>query len=193
MIKMTSASGFRNALALAALLVAGSASADSLTNQQLIHSLSQLSETAPVIDPAVLMEEITANVGKGVAGLPNFTQLAAMPQLTVEINFEYGSVAIVPDSYRTVGVIADALHYPTLLGHKFLIVGHTDSTGDANSNLTLSLRRAEAIRDALSTTFAVPPDRLFAIGVGEEMPLDPAHPAAAANRRVQLINIGWVH
>ncbi|MDW6021080.1 OmpA family protein [Mesorhizobium sp. BAC0120] len=188
---MISASGIRNALALAALLVTGSALSEPLTNQQLIQSLGQVTEAAPAVDPAVLMEEITANVGKGVAALPNFAQLAAMPQLTVEINFEYGSVAIVPESYRTVGVIADALHYPTLLGRKFLIVGHTDSTGDANSNLTLSLRRAEAIRDALSTTFAVPPDRLFAIGVGEEMPLDAAHPTAAANRRVQLINIGW--
>src|SRR5262245_7214406 len=121
-LKMVSASGIRNALALAALLVTSSAQAESLTHQQLIQSLGLVTKAAPVVDPVRLMEEISATVGKGVAGLPDFTQLAALPQLTVEINFEYGSVAIVPDSYRTVGVIADAMHYPTLLGHKFLIV-----------------------------------------------------------------------
>lgn len=189
---MISASVVRSALALAVVLAAGAARAESLTHQELIKSLGQVANAAPVVDPAVLMEEVTANVGKGVAGLPNFTQLATMPQLTVVINFELNSVAIVPDSYRTVGVIADALHYPTLLGQRFLIVGHTDSTGDANANLKLSLSRAEAIRDALSTTFAVPPDQLLAIGVGEEMPLDAAHPTAATNRRVQLINIGRI-
>lgn len=50
--------------------------------------------------------------------------------------------------------------------------------------------RADAIKEALATTFAISPNRLFAIGVGEEMPIDAADPKAAVNRRVQLINIG---
>ena len=45
--------------------------------------------------------------------------------------------------------------------------------------------RANAITEALATTFAVSPDRLFAIGVGKEWPVDPANPEAAGNRRVQ--------
>ena len=53
-------------------------------------------------------------------------------------------------------------------------------------------QRADAIKAALATTFAVAPNRLFTVGVGEEQPIDPAHPDAAINRRVQVINIGVV-
>ena len=48
----------------------------------------------------------------------------------------------------------------------------------------------QAIREALVTTFTVAPKRLFAVGVGEELPLDAGNPDAAINRRVQLVNIG---
>ncbi len=89
-------------------------------------------------------------------------------------------------------MIADALHHPNLSRYKFLVVGHTSSTGDAKHDLKLSQDRAAAITYALSTTFAVPSDRLYPIGVGKEWPIDAGHPAAADNRRVQLINLGLV-
>jgi flagellar motor protein MotB len=44
----------------------------------------------------------------------------------------------------------------------------------------------------LTTTFAIGSDRLFAVGVGQEWPLDSSNPKAANNRRVQLINLGLV-
>ena len=141
----------------------------------------------------MLAQEALANVGrKPGAALPAWSQLAGLAQLTVEINFEYNSVAIVPESYRAIGLMADALHHPILLPYKFLIVGHTDATGDAKYNLGLSQRRADAIKEALSTTFAVNPNRLFTVGVGAEEPIDPGNPDAAINRRVQVINIGLV-
>ncbi|CCM78432.1 OmpA family protein [Rhizobium mesoamericanum] len=177
-------------LALVGTITAGSACAETFTNQELISTLGQVAEGAPSIDAALLAEEVAANVGKGSTALPAWSSLAAMPQINVDIEFELNSVVIAPESYRNVGMIADALHDPRLLGHKILIVGHTDSTGDAKDNLKLSQARADAIRDALNTTFAVAPDRLFAVGVGEEMPLNVTDPKAAANRRVQLINVG---
>jgi outer membrane protein OmpA-like peptidoglycan-associated protein len=100
--------------------------------------------------------------------------------------------AIEPNSYRTIGLIADALHHPNLLFYKFLVVGHTSSTGDARHNLKLSQERADAIREALTTTFAIAPNRLYSVGVGQEMPIDAANPKAAANRRVQLVNLGLI-
>ena len=178
-----------------ALLLLASAEAlaeGALTEDQLIIGLVPKSTVTIVVDPAVLTADVAANVGKGVANIASWAQLAKLTQFIVEINFEYNSVAMVPESYRTLGLIADALHHPLLLKHKFLIVGHTNSTGDAKYNLELSLKRAQAIQEALSTTFAVSPKRLFAVGVGEELPLDAADPKAAINRRVQLINIGLV-
>lgn len=140
----------------------------------------------------MLAQEAADNVGRGPAALPSWNQLASLAQLTVDINFENNSVAIEPDSYRALGLIADALHHPRLLGYKFLVVGHTSSTGDAKHNLKLSQERADAIMEALGTTFAIEPKRLFAAGVGQELPIDAANPKAAVNRRVQLVNIGLV-
>jgi len=184
---------FRNALFAALALGATSALAQgALTEQMIVTGLVPPTAVTVIIDPGALQADAQANIGKGVGKLPSWSQLASLTQFVVEINFQYNSVAIVPESYRNLGLIADALHHPLLLGYKFLIVGHTDSTGDAKYNLGLSLRRAQAIQTALTTTFAVSPKRLAAVGVGEEWPIDPAHPTAAINRRVQLINIGPV-
>jgi outer membrane protein OmpA-like peptidoglycan-associated protein len=170
------------------------AASGDLTEEQIVGNLHGLSANAPAIDAAVLAQEALAQIGKprGTPMPPAWAALSSLPQLTVEINFEYNSVAIVPESYRALGLMADALHHPVLLGDKFLIVGHTDAKGDAKYNLTLSQKRAEAIREILTTTFAVAPNRLYTVGVGEEMPIDAAHPEAAINRRVQVINIGQV-
>ena len=177
------------ALAIA-LLTGGSAAAQQLDNRQIIQSLGQLGGEAPAVDLALLAQEVNANVGKGVVQLPNWSMLATLPQLAVEIDFENNSVAIEPKSYRTVGLIADALHNPQLLPYKILVVGHSSSTGNPQANLKLSAERANAIAKALTTTFAISPNRVTTIGVGQEWPIDPANPKSAANRRVQLINLG---
>ncbi len=180
----------RTCLAIAFMFAAGSASAQQLSDKQLISTLGQVSKTAPVVDLDLLVQEVNANVGKGVLDLPNWSRLAQLPQLAVEIDFENNSVAIIPESYRTIGLIADALHDPRLRHYKFLVVGHTNATGKAAHNLELSMARANSIKVALATTFAVEPSRLIAIGVGQELPVDTANPKAASNRRVQLVNLG---
>lgn len=123
--------------------------------------------------------------------LPLADKLASLRQFNIEVTFEFDSARIKPDSYETVGLIADALHTPYLNGQTFFIVGHTDAKGARDYNLNLSLERARAIREALMTTFRVPGEYLFAVGLGEEQLRDPSNPDAAVNRRVQLINIGY--
>lgn len=182
--------GLRISVALGLLLAPCVASAQQLDNSQIMSTLGQVKSAAPAVDVALLVEEANANVGKGVAALPNWGKLSELSQLIVEIDFENNSTAIEPKSYRTVGLIADALHHPDLFRYKFLIVGHSSATGTAKRNLELSQKRADAINEALSTTFAVSPARLFSVGAGEEWPIDPGHPESADNRRVQLINLG---
>jgi OmpA-OmpF porin, OOP family len=46
------------------------------------------------------------------------------------------------------------------------VVGHTDSIGPADANQRLSLRRAEAVRDAL-VAGGIDPDRIRTVGAGE--------------------------
>ncbi|WDZ81983.1 OmpA family protein (plasmid) [Ensifer adhaerens] len=183
---------FSALLTMGLMMSASEGVAQEINDKQLVRTLGRVESAAPAIDVALLAEEASASAGKGVANLPNWQKLSKLSQLIVDIEFENGSVAIEPKSYRTVGLIADALHHPNLRRYKFLVVGHTSSTGDAQHNLELSAQRANAITEALSTTFAIAPDRLYSIGVGEEWPLDTANPKAAENRRVQLINLGLV-
>lgn len=183
---------FNALLTIGLMLSAGEGVAQQINDMQLVRTLGRVENAAPAIDVALLVEEATASAGKGVANLPNWQKLSKLSQLIVDIEFENDSVAIEPKSYRTVGLIADALHHPNLRRYKFLVVGHTSSTGDAQHNLELSAQRANAITEALSTTFAIAPDRLYSIGVGEEWPLDAANLKAGENRRVQLINLGLV-
>jgi len=121
---------------------------------------------------------------------PLVDHLNNMAQITIAIAFEFNSALINPESFKAVGLMADALNSPYLQGYRFVIVGNTDAVGKREYNLRLSQERADAIREALINPFGINPARLEAVGLGEEQLLDPAHPDAAANRRVQLINVG---
>ncbi|AVA26299.1 OmpA family protein [Rhizobium sp. NXC24] len=170
------------------VLPASFAFAQQVSQQRIISGLGKLKANAPAIDIELLRQE--AGAGKEMSALPNWSKIAKLPQMVVEINFENDSVAIQPKSYRTLGMIADALHHPNLWAYKFLVIGHASSTGDEKHNLDLSQQRAVAIKEALATTFAVDPQRLYAVGVGEAFPIEGSNTEASNNRRVQLVNLG---
>ena len=94
-----------------------------------------------------------------------------------------------PESYQTLGRIADALVNAKLLPYTFLVVGHIEANGKRESNVILSQRRADAIRDIMVNTFKISANRIQAIGLGEEQLLDPPHPTAAANRQTQILTV----
>lgn len=186
--------GLSLALALP-LAVAGAQAQTELSRNQIIESL-QGAETKATITAddlrAQALENIRLHPGdNATTSLPLSEQLAKLRQFNIEIVFDFNSDRIRPESYETVGIIADALHTPYLAGQKFFVVGHTDAKGDREYNLKLSQRRADAVMDALVTTFRVPAERLEAVGLGEEQLRDPSQPYAAVNRRVQLINVGF--
>ena len=120
---------------------------------------------------------------------PISAQLNKLPHVNVDIQFNPDTPVIRPESYRAVGRIADALTNPALMSSTFLIVGRTDSTGRRDNNLALSQRRAEAIRDALVTTFRISSKRLLAVGLGEEQLLDADHPRAAVNQQATIVTL----
>lgn len=65
------------------------------------------------------------------------------------------------------------------------VEGHTDSDGDIDANLALSVARSEAVVDALIAR-SVSPDRLYAIGYGESLPVASNETRAGkqSNRRI---------
>ncbi|KAA0700634.1 OmpA family protein [Neorhizobium sp. P12A] len=172
------------------ILPAGLSFAQQVSQERIISGLGKLKAAAPSVDIELLRQEAISGAGKDMSALPNWSKIAKLPQMVVEINFENDSVAIQPKSYRTLGMIADALHHPNLWAYKFLVIGHASSTGDEKHNLDLSQQRAIAIKEALATTFAVDPQRLYAVGVGEAFPIEGVSTDASNNRRVQLVNLG---
>lgn len=121
---------------------------------------------------------------------PLSDQLGKLAQFTIAIRFDFDSARIHPDSFRAVGLMADALNHPYLQNDRFLIIGHTDGKGNREYNLKLSQQRADAIREALINPFGISAARIETVGLGEEQLLNRGNPDAAENRRVQLINIG---
>jgi OmpA-OmpF porin, OOP family len=116
-------------------------------------------------------------------------ELNRLPRIDVDIQFNPDSPVIRPESYRTIGRIADALTNPALMSFTFLIVGRMDANGRRDNNLALSQRRAEAIRDALVTTFRISSKRVLAVGLGEEQLVDANNPKAAVNQQAQIVTL----
>lgn len=69
------------------------------------------------------------------------------------------------------------------------VVGHTDSDGSFQTNSTLSLDRAKAIKAALESSYGVSQQRLFAEGVGPLAPVatNTTEEGKQLNRRVELV------
>jgi OOP family OmpA-OmpF porin len=158
--------------------------------------VSQLAgpETMPDMDVAVLRQQAFDRVKSKADAValkrrPVAAQLLKLPHLNLDIQFNPDSPVIRPDSYRILGRIADAFADPRMLPYGFLIVGHTESTGKRDYNLTLSQRRADSIRDVLVTTFKISPKRIQAVGLGEEQLLDAEHPKAPVNQQIQIVTV----
>jgi OmpA-OmpF porin, OOP family len=165
-----------------------------VTTDMMINQLSG-QDTPPDIDVAALRQQALDRIKSKADAVPLkrppvTTELLKLPQFAVDVVFDPDSPIIRPESYAVIGRIADALTSPKLQPYRFLIVGHIESGGRRDNNLTLSQRRADAIRDVLATTFKVSGKRLQAIGLGEEQMQDAAHPTAPINRQVQVVTVG---
>ena len=177
-----------------ALAPAGAPAPAASTSEDWVKRLAGL-ETAPELDIAALRHQATERV-KARADLQPIKrplvapQLLKLPQLVADIQFDADAAVVRPNSYGVLGRIADTLTHPSMLGYKFLIVGHTVSTGRRDINLSLSQRRADVIREVLVNTFKINPKRLLSLGLGEEQLLDSARPASPANQRVHLMTVG---
>jgi OOP family OmpA-OmpF porin len=101
------------------------------------------------------------------------------------IQFESGSAAIKPQSQALIDSLAVVL--APCAGVVIEVAGHTDASGNAAANQTLSQSRAAAVVAAL-TAKSVPAERLTARGYGSSEPKQAGRSAAAnaANRRIEF-------
>ncbi len=101
--------------------------------------------------------------------------------------FDTDSSRIQSTAYGILGEIGEALTRES--GRHALIVGHSDSIGDAAYNRTLSERRARAVRDFLVDNFKIASNRLSVEGRGEDEPIATNDTPAGrlANRRIEVV------
>lgn len=101
-----------------------------------------------------------------------------------DIQFGPGKSNILETSGPTLDRLAEFLK-----GNKkrILVTGHTDKTGDPETNKQLSIQRAEAVRAALVSR-GIPEERITVEGKGSSQPLDRADSEAAyaRNRRTEF-------
>lgn len=107
-----------------------------------------------------------------------------------DILFELNSAVILPESAESLATIARLMQEQSSM--ELLVVGHTDSTGDFDYNVSLSLQRAQAVVGWLRDEHGIASARLQAAGAGMMAPVTTNRTEAgrAQNRRVELVERG---
>jgi outer membrane protein OmpA-like peptidoglycan-associated protein len=107
------------------------------------------------------------------------------------VNFGFGSADIDDAEIAKLENVAAAMER-LLAGNPaetFLVEGHTDAVGSDVANLALSDRRAEAVADALTSVFDIPPENLATQGYGEQYLKVRTQAPERENRRVAIRRI----
>ncbi len=104
------------------------------------------------------------------------------------ILFDVDKASLLPESMGSINQIYNLLTKDPSL--KFEIDGHTDNTGDAAHNLTLSQQRADAVKTQL-VSMGINGSRLSNKGFGDTKPIsDNSTPEGKANnRRVEFVKM----
>jgi outer membrane protein OmpA-like peptidoglycan-associated protein len=130
------------------------------------------------------------NIRYAIAGEDTRSKLITEGRfVTNGILFDVNSDNIKPESGLVLKEMAQTLQEnPTV---RVKIIGHTDSDGDANTNLTLSQKRALAVKTALTSFYGIETERLETDGKGESEPLNKNanDTEKAQNRRVEFVKI----
>ena len=107
-------------------------------------------------------------------------------RLVITDAFQTGRVTLRPEAQATVDRVAAYLAgRPDRVA---LVESFTDATGDAERNLDLSIRRADAVKARLVEA-GVDADQVVTVGFGEDYPVAPNDTAAGQreNRRVEVV------
>ncbi len=131
---------------------------------------------------------LIGNIRVAAGSTSLYDALQADGQVSTQgILFDLGSDRIRAESTPTLSEIGRMLTQHADL--RLAIEGHTDATGNAASNQTLSARRAEAVRQYLIDSYSVDASRLQAVGKGQSEPAasNDTPEGRQNNRRVVLV------
>lgn len=108
--------------------------------------------------------------------------------------FESDKAELTPAAQTKLSEIAAVLNDPLVVTRNLVLEGHTDSSGEEQYNLDLSVRRAEAVYNGL-VAGKVDTKRMVTKGYGEKYPIaenakpdgSPNPEGQAKNRRVEVL------
>ena len=109
--------------------------------------------------------------------------------VTNDILFDVNSDVIKKESYTIINQFGDALVKNP--GLRIKITGHTDSDGADAANLTLSQKRAAAVKKYITGSYTVDASRIETDGKGESQPVasNTTADGKTKNRRVEFIKL----
>lgn len=103
------------------------------------------------------------------------------------VPFARGSADLTAKAQRQLTELAHALAGERLQGFEVGVYGHTDASGPAAWNRTLSQARAAAVVQYLTERFALDAARFHHAGHGEDRLLDGIDPNSPRHRRVEIV------
>lgn len=133
-----------------------------------------------------LLEAIRGYIPKPPPPKPDPAPVATIVRLDSMSLFDSGKAALKPGSTKMlINSLVDIKAKP---GWLIVVSGHTDNTGSAPQNQSLSLKRAEAVRDWMRDTGDVPESCFAVQGYGDSRPVAPndTPEGRARNRRVEI-------
>ncbi len=151
----------------------------------IVEVISDFSNTTLITQDVI--EVAAADTGKVTAGKIEENMDSKGHMIFYAIHFDTGSAQVKPESNETLKTLAAFIQkFPD---KKFLIVGHTDNTGDFESNIILSKKRAEAVKNILVNQFGINAGQLKTFGNGSAAPIakNTTEKGKAKNRRVELV------
>lgn len=105
----------------------------------------------------------------------------------VGLNFDVGQSVIKPEYFGLLTKVQQAIN--TFPNAEITIEGHTDSYGSDQTNLKLSIDRAEAVEQYILANMGLEPSRISAVGYGESKPIanNETSEGRKKNRRIDVV------
>jgi outer membrane protein OmpA-like peptidoglycan-associated protein len=113
-------------------------------------------------------------------------QISKPPEdaFALQIQFDFNSAEIQPGAGPQLDAVAEGIKL--VPDARVVVEGHTDAHGAEPYNESLSLARAQAVKQYLVERHGISPTNLVVEGFGEQAPLANHDPYAPQNRRVQF-------
>jgi OmpA-OmpF porin, OOP family len=143
-------------------------------------------EPAPARPPAPSTGQVASTAGSVPTPAP---PPPAGTALGLNILFEFDSTNVLAESIPYLERLGEVLSLPENQGKVVSVVGHTDASGGAAYNQSLSELRALAVGQYLVDVWQVDPGRLAVEGRGKAQPLAGTDPYDGMNRRVEFYAI----